>query len=94
MVNYTHKQMHGNSCGSVCLMVCAKELGVINLPSHPVEVAMYYGGGAITMDYNTETRLYRGLTDGKSAGFTMPSAIIKAARLMNLNGELFVHGCH
>lgn len=92
------QQMFMNSCGAVCLLCAAGELAIFHLPNLPGSMCL---GQRIQPTGNCEAAIYQltsGATTGSrpvgaalhNAGYSMPHNIVFAARLMGLDGEIFM----
>jgi cysteine protease IpaJ len=92
------QQFYGNSCGAACLLCAAGELGIANLPSIPGSMCL---GQPLQADNGCESALYQitsGATTGQqpigtnlaNAGYSFPHNIVFAARLLGLDGEVYM----
>jgi cysteine protease IpaJ len=106
MPKFQYKQTYTNSCGAVCLMCSAKELGVDAFPD-----AQPWNAAPLVMSKWTETNvfLYTGTPEKKSTGFfsakvnmpatsmvpdnfgySMPARIVAVARSIGLLATVYM----
>lgn len=88
-------QDFSNSCGACALLVTAKELGIQQMSDIPSsEKSMQSNQGVLVLNKLSEEDIYRvtsgstETTDLDKAGYSMPSGIVKAAKLLGLQTKV------
>ena len=91
-----YKQTFPNSCGAVCLMCAAVELGTTTIPADTTVHAMWVVQQPMTVPNQACENLIYAVTSGApgfataTSGYSLPSRIGKAARALGLTTIAFV----
>ncbi len=88
-MRHRYMQTHAQSCGAAALMVAARELDVMNLPT----IVQYgWGGTELTCSAPIENQIYT-MTSNFKFTYSMPAYVAKAARSLGLDATIHLDNC-